>query len=264
MNAELLQTPIDEATGLPYCFAPYDGLAPVVSRGENLARLADWNHQFPKAEVKYGDNPVLEGLGKAALVSSRVQWVDYNQHHGPYNHLYVGPQQPKTQEALVTTLVMAEAGFIPEMAIDLSGEEPTEVGLTIEQRHHLWESGQVRVWDPVSVRKYLFEYVFQQEVDHIRDSELDEFLHTFNLERRIHLGHLLAAKIVERAVEPVDGIYRAARKQGLLSSGSASHVRDFVKPRLTPGRHFGTVFSELHRKLGSYSRERKSVELAAA
>jgi hypothetical protein len=264
MATEMLETPVDEATGLPYCFAPYDGLAPVARNGENLARLGDWNHQFPRYEVKCSENPALDQLGKQALIGSRVQWVDFSQHHDLYNNLFVGPRQPQTREALACTLVMAEAGFIPDVAIDLSRSQPREMAVSPEQRRYLWESGQVRVWDTVSVRKWLFRYVFEQEVDHIRPSKLDEFLHTPDLQHRIQLGHTLAAKIVERAVEPIDGVYSAARKQGLLAASNTTHVRDFVKPRLTAGASFGLVFNELHKKLGAYNRSLKEQELAAA
>lgn len=265
MSAELLQTPVDEFSGVPYCFAAPESLAPVAAKGANLDRRGDWNHMFPKYEVKTSDSPVLQDdLAKLALISARVQWVDYDQHHYVYNPQFVGPPHPQDEEALATTLVMTEAGFVPEMAIDLSGSEPRVVGQTLAQRHEFWLSGQVRAWDVVAVRKWLFGYVFRQEVDHIRESELDEFLHTFNLERRIHLGHCLAAKMVERAVEPIDAVYSTARKQGLLPVAATANIRDFVKPRLTPGKGFGPVFSALHQKLGSYNRERKLVELVAA
>ncbi len=265
MSAELLQTPIDEFSGLPYCFAASADLAPVAPKGMNHDRHGDWNHVFPRYEVRTSDSPALQDdMAKLALISSRVQWVDYDQHHEVYNHQFVGPPQPQTEEALATTLVMAEAGFIPEMAIDLSDGEPRVVGQTLAERHEFLLSGQVRAWDKVAVRKWLFGYVFRQEVDHIRENELDEFLHTFDLERRIQLGHLLAAKMVERAVEPIDAVYSTARKQGLLPMGATTNIRDFVKPRLTPGRSFGPVFSALHQKLGSYNRERRLIQLAAA
>jgi hypothetical protein len=74
MTAELLQTPIDEFSGLPYCFAASEDLASVVAKSMNLDRQGDWNHMFPKYEVKTSTSPVLQNdMAKLALISSRVQ-----------------------------------------------------------------------------------------------------------------------------------------------------------------------------------------------
>lgn len=257
----LLETPIDY-TGLPFCFAPYENLAPVVPQGEiNRDRLADWNHMFPKYEIHTSNSPVLqEDLGRLALQNARVQWVDYSQHHDKYNHWFKGPKQPQTSEDLFKTLVMATAGYIPAKAIDLSGDDPKIVELTNSQRKFLWMSGQVRQYDESSVRSYLFDYALSQDVDHIHERSLDEFLHTFNLEKKIHLGHCIAAKIVERAVEPIEYIYSTAQRSELLKPGLPKHPRDYVKHRMIPSPHrFGRVMNILSMRLGAYNRENNLV-----
>jgi hypothetical protein len=255
---ERYQTPVDEETGLPYCFVPPNDLPPVKGPGEaNIERLADWNHQFPRADIKYGNNPVISGIASMALLNLRGQWVDYRQHHDVYNPLFDNPRQPQTTNQLSTTLIMGLAGSVPEGALDLSREAPQIVSLSPKQRQNLWMSGQVRVLSTGEVSRYLFDHVFDQELDYINDDELVEFLCTFDWERRIFLGHRIAAKIVERAVEPVAPIYKAAHRQGDLHPAVPAHPRDFVKRKLTRSGKFGPVFNELHHRLGPERRRRE-------
>jgi hypothetical protein len=257
---QLPVTPTDIETGLPYCFLPPPDLPPAPSAGfRNIERHADWNHQFPKSDIRHSDIPVITDVGGLALQNLRVQWVDYDQHHKIYNFQFAGPVQPRSNSELFKTLVMGLAGSIPEMALDLSGDEPREVGLTPSQRHELWLSGQVRPCDARSVYTYLFNHVFEQDVDHIRFLELEEFLQTCNHQRKLYLGHCLAAKLVERAVEPIESVYRSAALNPLVPV----HPRDFVKRHLTPSR-FGPVINELHRVLGSERRRVRSEQLVAA
>jgi hypothetical protein len=265
---DLPYTPIDESTGLPWCFAPNPNLPPIPT-GTNENRDGEWNHMFPKVEVLYGDNPVLDGLGRMALLNLRHQWVEFNDHHYGYNPNYIGPLQPATHRRLAATVIMGLAGFVPEYALNFKNDKPTTQRLAPEERRILWESGQLKVASEGDALKYLGWYIFEQDVDHIRPTEIDEFLHTFNLERRIHLGHCLTAKIIERAIEPVDGIYAKAYKQGALAipdlAGKINRPpkspRDLVKHKLTSGRRFGSVYNELHRKLGAH---RRKLALAAA
>lgn len=270
---DLPLTPIDERTGLPWCFAPNPDLPSVPKTGErNLERIAEWNHQFPKVEVLYGANPALEGLGRMALLNLRHQWVAYKDHHEHYNPNFIGPLQPATPGRLAATVVMGLAGYVPEYCLDFSGRRPRERWLKSEEREFLWKSDELKVACEGEVIQFLFEYVFQQDIDHIRENEMDEFLHTFDLSRRIFLGHCLAAKIIERAVEPFNGVYAAAHKQGLLrapvnkdrAKQPPAHPRDLVKSKLTSGSRFGKVYNELHKKLGTYNRARKVQQGVAA
>lgn len=252
------KTPTDEVTGLPYCFAPNPDLAPIPRRGElNLVRLGDWNHQFPRANVLRSEHRVLEGLGKLALLNLRGQWVSYEHHHYRYNIEFDDPDYPANEQQLFTTLVMGVAGDVPEGALDFSGAKTKIRKIKPEERRLLWESGQIKIISESAVREYLREYVFQQDLDHLRINEIDEFLHTYDYDKRIYLAHALSAKIVERAVEPIESIYTERRKKGLLHPAAPNNVRDFVKPKLSASR-FGPVFSELQKTLGAHKRQLKA------
>ena len=186
--------PIDELTGLPYCFVSNPDLPPILPPGTNIVRAADWDHQFPRVETKYGANPVLLRHGGAlALMNLRIQWTSYQEHHEIWNNAeYIGPKQPATTEQLAATLLFGLSGYIPPIGINLNSKKPQEQRFSDQERRFLWKSGQVRVACELPVLNYLRSYVLSQEVDHIKQSELDEFLHTFNLERRIYLAHRLA------------------------------------------------------------------------
>ncbi len=254
-------TPIDE-TGLPFCFAPTK-LPPVRSALPITAdgfqdRQADLNHMFPKYEVAISQSPALkDDVARAALTGARVQWVDFGQHHDAYNPQFIGPDHPQTDADLFRTLAMATAGYIPEHALDLSGDEPKIVGLTNYERKEFWRSGQVDVMCQADVSRYMFRYFMQTDADHIEQTEVEEFLYTLDADRRLQLGHQLAAKIVERAVEPIEEPYQAARKQKVLTfvrignkkSQAPNNSRDLVKAKLRVGSRFEPIVNALQYRL---------------
>lgn len=249
-------TPVDELTGLPACFAPTEGLVPVPGPDDkNIDRPADWNHMFPRFEVMNNPESAFGQVGKIALMNLRAQWVEWHQHHDVYNYNFVGPKQPLTEAELARTSLFGLSGEVPEIAIDLSGFSPKQVGLTMKQRKHLWESGQVKVLSEGDVRKFLFEYVMQQDVDHIRTGELMEFLREMDMGRRIYKAHCLAAKIVERAVAPFQDEYSEFRLQSVNGETLPTNPRDFLKQKLIPRHAKGKLVSILNKKLGAFRRE---------
>lgn len=262
--------PIDLATGLPYCFVPNPDLPPVMWPQPNIERIADWDHQYPRVETRYGNNPVLLRYGaNLALMNLRIQWTMFDEHHEVWNNsAFIGPMQPGNAKQLAATMLFGISGYIPPIGLNLQSGTPVEQKLTDDERRFLWESKQVRIACESPVLSYLRAYVLSQEVDHIQDRQVDEFLHTFDLERRVYLGHCLAAKVIERAVEPFDQAYTAAHKRGLLSirddtSGALGpappNPRDLLKSKLTRGRRFGPVMDALLQRLASY---RKSLDIS--
>lgn len=262
-----LVTPTDH-TGLPYCFAPTAQLPEVRAkaiRDKNLpfeGRLADLNHQFPKYEVATSTDPVLTELGKRALTGCRVQWVDYWQHHGPYNNLFVGPDLPTTKEHLFRTIVMASAGYIPGHAIDLSGYEPKITRLTNKERKWLWTSGQVDVMCQTDISQFLLNYVLDSDLSHVDQVMLEEFIYSHDYDRRLKLGHALAAQAVETLIEPVEGMYRSAKKNNLLTfvrvgarkESTPDSARELVKKKLAAGANFNRVYNALIHRLAQEPR----------
>jgi hypothetical protein len=253
-----LVTPSD-ATGLPSCFAPTCKLPkPIQKLQPDAKRIADLNHMFPKYEVHTSASPALQTAeAKAALIGARGQWVPFEQHHGPYNTLFAGPRQPQTTAELLKTLTFAAAGFVPEQAIDLSGDEPKLVGLTKKQRKWLWTSGEVKVINPADVSRFLLRTVLATEADHIPQIEVEEFLYTFDYERKLSLATSIAAKIVARAAEPIEQAYKNVQRQNVLTFIRVGNQkfpvpdnpRDLLQVKLVAGRRRGIVRNALAMKL---------------
>ncbi|MEJ0073226.1 MAG: hypothetical protein WDN27_04070 [Candidatus Saccharibacteria bacterium] len=255
--------PIDLESGLPYCFMPNPDLPAVRLDEKNLARRADWDHQYPRVEVRYSTNPVLDHPdARYGLLNLRLQWTAYPQHHDIWNNCeMIGPMQPATAQQLAATFVLGLGGFVPPVGLELRQKRPIERKLSEHDRRTLWESGQLRIGNETPIIAYLRRYVLAQDVDHINESELNEFLDTHDRERKLYLGHTLAAKIVERAVEPFGAVYSTAQKQGLLSvrnaarrtlSEAPNNPRDLVKAKLSSGRRFGPVMDAMAHKLAMY------------
>ena len=211
---------------------------------------------FPKYEVQNSTSPALQDeISRMALQGCRVQWTAFDEHHDQYNPWFLGPPQPQDEAHLFQTIIMATAGYIPEGAIDFTGKEPRITTLSPQERAYLWHSRQVRVYDPTMVRKFMFRYVLSEDVDHIHERALDEFLHTLDQEKRIHLAHCIAAKIVERAVEPIEQVYANAHQRELLPADAPKHPRDFVKTRMIASNaRFGRLLHALSARLGAYNR----------
>lgn len=130
---------------------------------------------------------------------------------------------------MINFLMMAEAGYIPADAMDFTGEEAVIRTLSWQERNFLRESGHVRPACEGFVRKYLLETVKSQDVDWVHEQIWNDFLKTFDMDRKLYLAHTLAAKLVEQVVEPVAESYRQASKEGLLDPRLPKSPADFVK-----------------------------------
>jgi hypothetical protein len=260
---ERLVTPTDE-TGLPFCFAPTVSLPrPHVPPADPTHPTADLNHQFPKFEVHTSTHPILtDGLARTALAQSRVQWVDYDQHHGTYNHNFIGPDYPDTHVGLFRVLTMADVGYIPRQALDLSGPDPKIVNLTKKQRRWLWTSGQVRTSCRSPLLSYLRRYVLEQDMDHIPGIEIEEFVYTDDRDKRVKLARTLADRVSERAAEPLEPTYQDARTTGVLTyvhvagrkTAAPNNSRDLLRDKLWAGDAFGRMQAALHARLAQEPR----------
>lgn len=269
-------TPVDH-TGLPYCFAPNTSLPPAgsspaeVDGSHNYGREADFNHQFPKYEVALSPSPALDDIGRAALVGARVQWVDYYQHHEVYNPKFVGPEHPPARPELFQALAMATSGYVPEFAIDLS-DDPKIVGLTTKQRKWLWTSGQVRVYCQSDVSKFLLGYIAGADIDHVDQLAVEEFIYTCDYDKKLELGRILTDQVIERVTEPLEPIYREARKKNLLTFVRVGNIKrappesakELVRQKLTVGHKQGIVHHLFHRRFAARRPRRSRSEFEKA
>jgi hypothetical protein len=225
---------IDEATGLPLPFVPNPNIPTIVTR--NIEREADWDHNYPQVETKRGANPALDlPYARYGLMHLRLQWATWREHHDMWNKYdLIGPQQPATPQQLAATMTFGLSGYIPAEGILLTKEGPKYCHISAEQRKYLVVSGQVMPQSTDYAIAYLRWFVMQQSTDHIRQVEVDEFLSTPDTERRMYLAGALAAKMVERAVEPFDATYTklfSDRELNGLCIGRGRYVEHPRHPR---------------------------------
>lgn len=121
MAAELI-TPLDEVSGMPLPILPQEFLS------VHNPDIANWHHPWHAESA-----PQLQGLGGKALRHSRVQLVRATDHNMgdkrrgklTYHDFYIGPPLPDDDGDKFDLCVIAAAGYVPEKAIDLRGDEPT-------------------------------------------------------------------------------------------------------------------------------------------
>ncbi|HET6924889.1 MAG TPA: hypothetical protein VFH39_03615 [Candidatus Saccharimonadales bacterium] len=219
-------TPLDHATGIPFPLMPRVDLPPVpVGRIKNEARIADWHHPFhPRQEL------VSEGITSAVAVRNcRIQWAEYDDHHHKYHGAYFGPVLPETDIDRFRTVVFAAAGYVPDAAIAFGRfHRPLIKKLDEDQRNYLWHSGQIRIANFATVRDYLLEYTLASDLSGVRESTIDEFLHTSDVKRRKELGGTLLGIAAYRAAAPVNEVYKLSRKMNLIPPDRARTAGRFI------------------------------------
>lgn len=163
---------------------------------------------------------------------------------------------PQTEDAMTLYLLMVEAGYIPPDAIDFAGETPRIKTLNRQDRQFLRDSGQVRIACEGIVRKWLRQRVIEQSADAIIQDKWIAFLKTYDTDKKIHLAHLLAAKLIEQVVEPFSEPYEAAKKEGLIPEHLPSKPSDFLKKKLFQVATHGVLINEMNTRFGKERRMR--------
>jgi hypothetical protein len=203
---------------------PYPLLPPPYSLPSDRHEIADDNHAFhPRL------SPLLEGVSGEAIRNCRVQRTDWYDHHIVYHGYYEGPKIPTDEAERFRIVVLAAAGYIPDLALDCHGYRPEIVPITPEVRDRLWRSREIRVYRSGPVRKFLAEYVTGQDLSHVHEEHIDEFLHTDKEDRKLFLGHWLLSQATEVAAESLGQDYRDAQRLGKIIPGLTRKPQNFVQ-----------------------------------
>lgn len=227
MAAELV-TPVDELTGLPLPILPIEPqhMAPFVRE--------NFHHHFhPRASSE------LQGCGGMAVRCVRGQRLPMGLHKR-YHDLYSGPLLPDNDQDRFKICVLACAGYVARRAIDLTAhQEPQEVDLT-EQDFDRYEiasrvcmerankPGQVWVVRN-TIGRFFAEHALKQDIEHISDRVIDEFLHTACAQRAKELGNFMLAEAVEVAIDPVMPVYSIASRRNLINPRFARRATTVVR-----------------------------------
>ena len=224
----LEQTPSDKLSGLPLPILPFKS-----------ASETSWHHHaHPRNDMslKKGGGMVVrtvrlqqvEGPSGAAIFNRNGKVDAKYGPHQRYHLFYGGPVLPTSKKEQFEYSVWASAGYVPTEALDVRGDSPEKVLMTPEQIR-LLQDRDLKVSDYSLLSAFLKEYLFEQDLSHVNDQRIDEFVTTTDDKRKRFLGHWLLAQASEVATEPLDPPYREAYKVGLVRPTVSAKVANVVR-----------------------------------
>lgn len=200
-----LETPVDSLTGIPLPVYPNWRRLNPKSANNN------WHHHYHKST-----DPALTSQDGLAIRHSRLQLLPIPVHNR-YHDIFEGPPLPKTNSERFGHLVLVSAGYIPSEAVNVYGDNPAEVvELSDKKRSRLQSSGQIHLRGQSNISNFMRRYLIKQDLSHVDEQLIDEFLHTGSIYRKRFLGHYLLAMASEVAVEPIKPVYQQALEEGLI------------------------------------------------
>jgi hypothetical protein len=214
-NSMGLATPIDEITGLPLPIL-------IIDTEETSANtsFSDYHHHYhPERDLVSADDAMV------ALRRSRGQYLP-RWLHEHYHKYFAGPEFPETRQEIFAVVVLACAGITPRKAIDFSGFEGPKIVEVRDDRHYsrVVESvkhegekhGQTNSIYRSQIGMFFANYAIEQSIkDVVRDTLIDEFLNTTDMDRRKVLGNLMLSKAIGLSVEPVIPIHAEIKKHSI-------------------------------------------------
>lgn len=203
----------------------------------------NWHHHYHPANSNLLTSPA--GL---AVRHVRLQHLPILSHHDVYHSMFDGPVLPRTNAQRFGHIVLASAGYIPGEAIDVHSDDPSSaVRLSKKMRRRLQSSGEIETRGHANISEFIKDYLVRQDLSHVDDSIIDEFINTTSIERKKYLGHWLLAIASEVAVEPVEPIYHQALSEGLIISPK-SKLPNIVKSQINGRNISKKAISSLHKR----------------
>jgi hypothetical protein len=230
-------TPVDEI-GVPLPIAPPEMLLPKNSPE------ADWHHHMHPRK-----DPRLDDVGGFALRNARIQLSTYESHHHRYHREFFGPPIPTTTEEKFGLTVLLAAGYLPNGVIDFRKSKTFLRQMRPDEKQRFWTSGELRTASDTHIRNFLTDYTLAQDISHVDDSMIDEFLSTDDTERKRFLGHWLLAQAIEKATEPISGLYQHALRKARVGADKPTKVASLVAVQLGNVRRRDMLLPQLEQKL---------------
>ncbi len=228
--------PTDPLTGLPYPILPID----ITSK---TPRDCDRNyhHHFyfrtdPDLEgdlrvngymVRTPEEIPLEFISGLAVRMSRGQQLATGTHDEAHKRFRAGPELPRTQADKFRIAALASASVTSQFALDFSRPAGKElVRMKRADREYFFESGSLiaekhNIDRPAQHRKavigsFFLRYAAAQNLTHVTDKVIDEFLNTTVMRRKIELGGLILSQAVEQSIEPILPVYANLNTLGMV------------------------------------------------
>lgn len=234
-----LLAPVDELTGVPLPIKPPLEVPPF-----GRPDLANWHHLYHPSNSK-----LLTTSSGLAIRHSRLQLLPVATHHNYYHHLFEQPSRlPRTNAQRFGQLIITMAGYIPSHAIDLHADDPTiAVPLSTRLRQRLQTSGELEARGQGNIAGFIKDYLVVQDLSHVKETVIEEFLDTHDMDRKNFLGHWLLAIASEVAVEPVKPIYKQALDEGLIMH--KKKLPNLAKQTVNGRKTSHKAIKALHKKL---------------
>ncbi len=225
--------PVDDFTGLPLPLLPVE--APIADiPNQKLLQEAcreDRHHAFfPNASLTTESERVL----RHSRLQYGVRWA-----HGKYHEFYSGVPIPEDIGRQFALGVLATAGYIPETAVDVRGNRPTITRLQPEVRRRMQEEtiyAEQRVshmtgrdMNRINRGMFFMNYALSQDLSHVRQVLLEEFIETENRNRRLKLGLFIVDMAFLRATENIESVYKLAHHEGLIHPARPNKPAGFLR-----------------------------------
>jgi hypothetical protein len=181
------------------------------SNGRLYTSGVDKHHRFaPKKRLLHKE----PDMGKL-LRYSCYQYVPVKLHRA-FNSYYDEPKLPKDIAARFGAILLSIARYLPEDAVDVSGESPKEEGLSLEERQRIWANNELRPEQGSKLQQELLNHVATRKIEGVDLNLVQEFVTTPSDDIRIKIGKQLLRAAAEVAVEPVEQDYIDAWESKLL------------------------------------------------
>lgn len=245
-----LVTPTDEMSGLPLAIAPKCEWLPM-----HNAQIADEHHGWHRKSA-----PLLNTLAGLALRNSWLQLIERDLHNeGPfrYHKHFSGPSLSIDEVDIFSRITLACAGFIPDHVIDT---QKGDSGLSFVRPITKKEAEFLRTPSENNIFTYRYiqyryepikEFFQGYTLNHVSHEEVDEFLHTKNLERKKEIGRLLLQNAVELVTDDIKAKYLLTKKQGLLHPAMPANPEELVLHKLGTQNERDHLVSKLQDKIAA-------------
>ena len=208
-------TPTCEITGLPHPVLIYD-------HPDNRASgLTNYDHAFFDRM-----DPALQDDAGRAVRMSRGQMLPMWLHRLKHDRL-IGPELPQTREEKFIVAAKACSGVVSRWAIDLRRpdddllvymDNETFNYVTDASRMHIEQAHKPKglIHRQRVIGSFFLKYALEQDLGHISDSLINEFLSTADSLRKKEIGNLMLTDALSISLAPVLSIHRTLQTEGMV------------------------------------------------
>ena len=255
MAAEIV-TPTDYETGLPHVILPYES-----SNGTSSDFWDFHHHNFPRRapeltpQINTNPNaqPEEYGLEDIASLAARVargQLLPRAVHEKGHQRL-LGPVLPSTVDEKAVHVIKACSGLLSRFAIDLRRPDDDLLVYMDDDTFERVASTKVLCSErayydrPANFRRriiggFLLQYAVEQDLSHVSNSTIEQFLDTKDASRRLELGNFLLMEALRVGIAPVVPVHKRLKELGMVQPGKRdveASVKKFIHPERLPSYH---------------------------